>query len=120
MPAKTSGEPPELEQNGRPECHGAVLRGKVVKAFLVLRPSVAAQDRERPPRVKWEYKTAAEDKLNELGDQGWEVIAVTGGQPYIESSHVAPPALAVPGAPKEITTNKVKFAPGLYHLKRPK
>jgi hypothetical protein len=99
---------------------GALLAAATVAALFVLRPPVTAQDKEKPPRVKWEYKSVAQDKLGKLGDQGWEVFAVTGGQPYVESSAVHTPELALRGVPKQTTTNKVKFAPLVYHLKRPK
>jgi len=89
-------------------------------APFVFRASVSAQEKERAARLKWEYRVVSEERLAEAGEQGWEVIAVTGGQPYVESSAVHPPALAVQGAPKETTSNKVKFAPILYHMKRPK
>jgi hypothetical protein len=97
-----------------------VLVAATAATLFALRPSEAAQDKEKPPRVKWDYKAVAEEKLSDAGEQGWEVIAVTGGQPYVESSAVHVPIVMVQGSPKETTTNKVKFAPIVYHLKRPK
>ena len=43
-----------------------------------------------------------EEALNKLGEQGWELLAVTGGQPFVVS----------PGT--------VGYADTVYYLKRPK
>jgi hypothetical protein len=99
---------------------GSLLAAETVAALLVVRPPATAQDRQKRPRVKWEYKVVQQDKIGELGDQGWEVVAVTGGQPYIESSQIQPPRIVVAGGVKEFIKNTVKYAPTFYHLKRRK
>lgn len=79
-----------------------------------------AQDKAHAPKVQWEYKvvragedlTATEKLLNTLGAEGWELLFVTGGQPYIESSQTTPQI--------NTTRNVVKFSPAIYHLKRQK
>ena len=56
--------------------------------------------------MRWEYKTITANgndttELNSLAREGWEVYAVTGGQPYVMQ-------------------NEVSFAPIAYHLQRQK
>jgi hypothetical protein len=98
-----------------------LLTAGTIATLLLMRPPATAQDKEKARRVKWEYKVVPQEKMDGLGDQGWEVIAVTGGQPYVESFQVYPPqGILLPGSPKETTKNTIKFAPTFYHLKRPK
>lgn len=75
----------------------------------------------RADAAKWEYRTldygqpVIYGSVEELGEKGWEVYAVTGGQPYVASSQTTKD-----GAERTSTTNAVKFAPRVYHLKRQK
>ena len=53
--------------------------------------SVGAQDKGKGrSRITWEYKVVKgeldETKLSELGNQGWELVHLTGGQPYVSTS----------------------------------
>jgi hypothetical protein len=91
-----------------------------IAALLVIRPPVTAQDKDKPPRLKWEYKIVTSDKAAELGEQGWELVAVTGGQPYIESSGEMSVARVAGAVDNRMTQNTVKYAAHLYHLKRQK
>jgi hypothetical protein len=113
-------------------------------ALSLVRFPAAAQDRSKEPaRLVWEYKVVKgeqpETKLNDLGEQGWELVKITGGQPFIASSKVEPtlptgfgsttqhgvtqPAVIDPKqgpVVRTTTTNTVAFAPVVYYFKRPK
>jgi len=80
-----------------------------------------AQDAGKVQRTKWEYRVLAqatpdEAGLTALGEEGWELIAVTGGQAYIESSRLMPQG--GPGA--TFTQNTIRNAMTYYHFKRQK
>ena len=58
--------------------------------------------------AKWEYNTVNKqeilrDELDKLGADGWELVAVCGGEPYL----LPPP-------------EPVKFTPRTYYFKRQK
>jgi hypothetical protein len=100
--------------------------------LIGIRPSmVPAQDKEpkaaAPP--KWEYKqvespTAAD--LTKLGEEGWEIVTVLGGQPYVKDSKVFGPAAGGPQpvgpvAPLISTRfNTIEYGKLVFVLKRPK
>ncbi len=93
---------------------GLLVAVAVVGMFLVTRPPLPAQAVVKAPKVKWEYKTASAEKLDALGNEGWEVYAVTGGQPYVQTYvQTSTPQLGS-------TRNTIQFAPTVYHLKRQK
>ena len=77
-------------------------------------------DKGRSDGLKWEFRNfdygqqVIAGSLEDLGRNGWEVYAVTGGQPFISASQT-------PEGPGDttITTNTVKFTPNVYYLKRP-
>jgi hypothetical protein len=85
----------------------------------VMGPNV--KDNGRPDSPRWEYRTldygqtVVFGSVEELGSKGWEVYAVTGGQPYISSSQTTKGA-----GDTTVTTNTVKFSPKVYYLKRQK
>lgn len=110
-------------------------------------PPARAQDKP-PTRGKWEYKivrragtvgvapspgatglgekTAVaqpgvleEGTLSALGEQGWELIKITGGQPFVSTFRVITPPLAVAGA-TPYTVNTIAYSDTIYYFKRAK
>src|SRR5437879_307759 len=100
---------------------GCVLLALIAATVLIaVLPSLTAQDKDKAPRVKWEYKSASTpEQVDVLGNHGWELVAVTGGHPYIESSRTNP-VTSPPNPANVMTQNTVRHAPLVYHLKRQK
>src|ERR1700709_2065369 len=58
-------------------------------AFIGTLPSSAQPNDKRTATAKWEYKRAENPKdadLALLGGEGWELVTVVGGQPYVKNS----------------------------------
>lgn len=93
---------------------GTLVSAVAVVVLFLNRPPVTAQEKQKPARTSWEYTVINSDhaKVQELGEQGWEVFGVTGGQPYIESYRVL--------GGTTTTQNTVKHSPVVYHMKRQK
>jgi hypothetical protein len=85
-------------------------------------PSSAQQSVQRVT-PKWEYKQvdgpSAAD-LTKLGDDNWEIVTVVGGQPFVKTSGVGPPAPVVGGQPITITTYTIDYSKLIYVFKRQK
>jgi hypothetical protein len=89
----------------------------------------AQQKEPNAARSKWEYKqvenpTAAD--LTRIGDEGWEIVTVLGGQPYVKDSKTFGPG---PGGPLPVgpaavlqstTGNTIEYGKLIYVLKRPR
>ena len=85
--------------------------------YFLFRSKEIVPDKEDPQKVEWVYKIIPQDQLDKSGKDGWEVIAVTGGQAYIESSDVK----IMNAVPLTVTTtNTVSLSPTVYHLKHQK
>jgi hypothetical protein len=82
-----------------------------------------------PPRTKWEYKIVVanggtnpgqieEKKLQELGDEGWDLYLVSEGQPYVRSSTTRFTAFGRPD--NTATDNTIQYSRTSYYFKRAK
>jgi hypothetical protein len=84
------------------------------------RPS-PAQEKEPKARAaaKWEYKRwggdLSNEKLTALGEEGWELVSMFPGQPYV-TDFTSRPA----GAGSIRTDNSIRYTQALFLFKRPK
>jgi hypothetical protein len=75
--------------------------------------STAKDEQTRSARLKWEYKKTKdldEKQLNQLGEEGWELVAVEPKLPYVE----------VRTRFKTEVTGSVTYTERLFYFKRPK
>ncbi len=98
-----------------------VFAGAIITSLalaVAIGPRSAGQDTPKPVlRPKWEYKLVEqkldEKQLNALGDEGWELVSATGGQPYIASAQHVPQ-----GGGQTKANNTIEYAKPVYHFKR--
>jgi hypothetical protein len=95
--------------------------------FIGIRPSTAPAQQKEPKATAtsmWEYKQvdapAAAD-LSKLGEDGWEIVTVLGGQPYVKASTISGPTTeGFTNTPKSHTANTIEYGKLVYVFKRPK
>jgi hypothetical protein len=83
-----------------------------------------AQQKEAkaPAPTRWEYKRAenpSDAALTKLGEEGWDLVTVLGGQPYVEQSTTSTPPV-VAGGPVTTTKNAIGYGKSVYVFKRPR
>src|SRR5947209_1456159 len=118
----------------------------VILAFVAvlgfgLEASLAPAQDKAQARPKWEYKIAkvaqttvvtevgggikkstmhagviTEAALTALGEQGWELIKITAGQPFVSSFRSVPAS----GGQPTFTDNFIAYSNTVYYFKRPK
>jgi len=75
--------------------------------------------------TKWDYKRVenlTDAVLTKLGEEGWELVTVLGGQPYVEESKASTPAGPFASGHPVVTTTKntIGYGKQIYVFKRPR
>jgi hypothetical protein len=111
-----------------------VLAASVAILGIALVPTVTPAQDKRPMRTKWEYKIVkvsmtwdgkspaqpgviSEAALSALGEEGWELDKITGGQPFVVSTRALP---RTPESDVSPTVNTIGYSVTVYYFKRAK